>query len=101
MFLRKSVLKICSKFTGEHTNQGLISIKMLCNFVEITLQHGCSPVNLLHICKTPVPKNTPGQLLLNIINQKRGIIVLRPNNAFSLFCSLLTNSLLELVFNTA
>ena len=26
---------------------------LLCNFFEITLQHGCSPVNLLHIFRTP------------------------------------------------
>ena len=32
---------------------------------EIILQHGCSPVNLLHIFKTPFPKNTSGKLLIN------------------------------------
>ena len=36
------------------------------NKVEITLQHGCSPVNLLHILKTPFPSNTSGALLLDI-----------------------------------
>ena len=30
------------------------------NFIEITLWHGCSPVNLLHIFKTPFSKNTSG-----------------------------------------
>ena len=49
MFLGKGVLKICSKFTGEHPCRSLISIKLHCNFIEITFQHGCSPVNLLHI----------------------------------------------------
>ena len=49
MFLVKDVLKICSKFTGKHPCQNVISIKLLCNFIEITLPHGCSPVNLLHI----------------------------------------------------
>ena len=34
------------------------------NFIEITLRHGCSPVNLLHIFRTPFPKNTSGRLLL-------------------------------------
>ena len=53
MLLRKGVLKICSKLTGEHPCQSVISIKLLCNFAEITLRHGCSPVNLLHIFKTP------------------------------------------------
>ena len=30
MFLGKAVLKICSKFTGEHPCQSAISIKLLC-----------------------------------------------------------------------
>ena len=46
VFLGKGVLKICSKFTGEH---------------------GCSPVNLLYIFRTPFPKNTSGRLHLNIL----------------------------------
>ena len=37
---------------------------LLCNFIEITLWYGCSPVNLLHIFKIHFPKNTPGRLLL-------------------------------------
>ena len=32
---------------------------MLCNFIEITLRHVCSPVNLLHIFRTPFPKKNP------------------------------------------
>ena len=35
-----------------------------CNFIEIVLRHGCSPVNLLHIFRTPILKNTSGRLLL-------------------------------------
>ena len=35
------------------------------NKVEMTLRHGCSPVNLLHIFRTPFPKNTSGWLLLD------------------------------------
>ena len=54
VFLRKSVLKICSKFTGEHLCRSVISIKL------------CSPVNLLQIFKTPFPRNTSGWLLLNL-----------------------------------
>ena len=34
------------------------------NFIEITLRHGCSPVHLLYIFRTPFPKNTSGWLLL-------------------------------------
>ena len=64
VFLQKGVLKICSKFKGEHPCQSVISIKLPCNFFEITLQHGCSPVNLLHIFRTLFPKNTSGGLLI-------------------------------------
>ena len=64
MFLVKDVLKIFSKFTGEHTCRSVISIKFLYNFIEITLRLGCSPVNLLHIFRAPFSKNTSGWLLL-------------------------------------
>ena len=30
VFLRKAILKICSKFTGEHPCRSVISIKLLC-----------------------------------------------------------------------
>ena len=33
---------------------------------EITLWHGCSPVNLLHISRTPFLKNISGRLLLKV-----------------------------------
>ena len=65
VFLGESVLKICSKITGEHPCQSMISIKLLCSFIEIALWHGCSSVNLLHISRTPFLKNTYGGLLLS------------------------------------
>ena len=43
-----------------------ISIKLENNFIEITLRHGCSPVSLLDIFRTPFLKNTSGLLLLDI-----------------------------------
>ena len=67
VFLRKGVLKIFSKFTGEHPCRSVISIKLLCNFIEIALRRGCSPVNLLHISRIPFPKNTSKGLLLNLV----------------------------------
>ena len=41
-------------------------VAMQSNFIEITLWHECSPVNLLHIFRTPFPKDTCGGLLLNV-----------------------------------
>ena len=60
VFLGKGALKICGKFAVE---------QLLCNFIEITLRHVCSPVNLLHIFRTPFPKNTSGELLLGNSNK--------------------------------
>ena len=65
VFLRKSVLKICSKFTWEHPCRRVISIKLLCNFIEIALRHRCSLVSLLRSFRTPFPRNISGWLLLN------------------------------------
>ena len=53
VFLVKRFLKICRK--------------LICNFIEITLWHGCSPVTLLQILWTRFTKNTSGWLLLEIV----------------------------------
>ena len=52
------------QISGEHTYQSVISIKLQSNFIEITLRYVCSPVNLLHIFRTPFYKNTSRWLLL-------------------------------------
>ena len=64
MLSRKVVLKICSKFTGEHPYQCVISINLFYNFIEIALQRECYPVKLRYIFRTLFPKNTSGWLLL-------------------------------------
>ena len=64
VLLVKDVLKICSKFTGKHPCRSGISIKLQGKFIEITLWHGCSPVNLLQIFRTLFSKNTSEWLLL-------------------------------------
>ena len=61
VFLGKGVPKIRSKFTGEHPCRSVIY-----NFIEISLQHGYSPVNLLHIFRTPFPKNNSERMLLEL-----------------------------------
>ena len=65
VFLGKSVLNICCKFTGERPCQSLISINLQ-RIIEIALRHVCSHVNLLHIFRTSFPRNTSGWLLLKI-----------------------------------
>ena len=60
----------CNMEIGNHLDitenpcRSVISINLLCNFIEITLRHGCTHVNLLHIFRTPFYKNTCGWLLL-------------------------------------
>ena len=50
------------KFTGEHVYWSVISINLQSNFMNVFgwvwVRHGCSPVNFLHIFRTPLPKNT-------------------------------------------
>ena len=38
-----------------------------CDLNKVALQHGCSPVNLLHIFRTPFTQSTSGWLLLQCI----------------------------------
>ena len=63
VFLGKGVQKICSKFAGEHPWRSAISSI----FIKIALRHGRSPVNLMHIFRTPFPKSTSVRLLLMIV----------------------------------
>ena len=67
LFLRKGVLKICSKSTGEHPCRSVISMRLLCNFIEITFWHGYSPLDFLYIFRTPFYKNIWGGLLLKLV----------------------------------
>ena len=93
MFLRKVVLKIWSKFTGEHSCWNVISIKLQNNFIEITLRHECSPVNLLHVFRTPCVKNTSGRLLLIIL---RIMLRLKLSNLVRAWVRLISHSPLRL-----
>ena len=62
VFLGESVLKMCCKFTGEHPCRSAISTNLLCNFIESTLPHAYSPVNLLHIFRTPFLRVTRSKI---------------------------------------
>ena len=81
------LLKLCSKFTGEQPCRSMISIKLLCNFIEITLWHGCSPVCLLNAFRTPFPRNTCGWLFLKAGKSSLVIFAIKKNfmNFFAIF----------------
>ena len=51
--------------------------KVACNFIEIALQCGRSPVNFLHIFTTPIYNNISGGLLLNSKRFEKTFISLR------------------------
>ena len=81
-FLRKGVLKIYSKFTGEHPWRNAISMKLLCNFTQIALRYGSFPVNLLHIFRPPFLKNTSGWLLLKFVSLKLFLLMTLPRKCW-------------------
>ena len=59
--LRKSCFKNIHQI---YRRTPMTKCDLLCNFIEITLRHWCSPVNLLYILRTPFPKNTSKGLFL-------------------------------------
>ena len=48
LLFKKGILWICITFPGECPCIFVILVKLWCNFIEIALLHGCSPVNLVH-----------------------------------------------------
>ena len=47
-----------------------LSVSKIWKLIQITLQYGCSPANVLHMFKTPFPNNTSGGQLLNFFSQE-------------------------------
>ena len=64
--LRKRCSENMQQIYRRQPCRSAISIKLLCKFIEIELQHGCSSVNFLHIFGRPFPRNTSGWLLLEL-----------------------------------
>ena len=93
IFLGKDVLEIYSKFTEENPYRNVISIKLFCNFIKIALWHGCSPVYLRHIFRTPFPRNTSGWLLLPILH------ILSLSDSLNKFYTSSISSLCQIVYN--
>ena len=65
VFLLGSVLGICGGFAVSLLCRSLISIQLLCNFVGVTLQRGCSLVNLLRIFRASLSGSTYGGMLFS------------------------------------
>ena len=68
--LRKRSTENMQQIYRRTSCRSAISIKLQSNFIEITLWHGCSPVNLLHFFRTHFLKNTSEGLLLSCLVTK-------------------------------
>ena len=98
VFLGKGVLQLCSKWTGKHPCRSAISIKLLCSFIEIIPLCGFSPVNLLHIFRTPFPRNTSRWLLLSVTtNHSSNHIIKHDLDFSSLFWIVLLSALRDFI----
>ena len=93
VFLRKGVLKICSKFTGEHPCRSAISIKLESNFIEIALHHGCSLG--VFFARSLDVHNTFGWLLLfKVVCSFLDLRIIIKPNSFSKQCQTKHNEIL-------
>ena len=97
VYLGEGVLKICSKFTGEHTYRSVILMKLQNKFIEIALRYECSPVNLVHIFRTPFSKNTPGRLLLHVALKNYFIILSIVSLHSSWVCEVVKQAWIEIL----
>ena len=52
----------------KRTTMPKYDFKKVATQIEIALGHESSPVSLLHIFKTPFPRNTSGRLRLSLLN---------------------------------
>ena len=69
-------------------------------FIGNTLRDGCSPVNLVHIFRTSLPKNTPGRQLLYITCSKLHVhSVLLPDNLMEYLISCFHNEVFKVGFS--
>ena len=69
----------------------MISIKLFSNLIEIAFWHGCSPVNLLHIFRTPFYKNTYEGLLQLLLLRAASthFVAIFPFTPILFFCRIL------------
>ena len=74
------------------------------SFIENTLRHRCSLVNLLHIFRIPFPKNTSGRLLLVIQSENKSlaaiVLIIKKSNRLSHFKNLSLKNEVQIILNT-
>ena len=69
--------------TGAGSSLPISRLEKLNRFcIGIVLRHGCSPVNLLHIFRAPIPRNTSGWLLLYFVRCSSELAELVPLSYF-------------------
>ena len=60
------VLLLLIKYSFQHPCWSVVSLKLLCNFIETAFGFGCSLMKLLYIFRAAFYKNTLGKLLLHL-----------------------------------
>ena len=74
-FLMRVVMRVCSGFVVQLRCQSVISIKLLCRFIEATLRRWCFPVNLLSFLRAPLCGRTYWGMLLSFAKALSSFIV--------------------------
>ena len=64
---RCSYKKVFWKYLANLLENTHVEVWYQSSFIEITLRHGCSPLNLQHFFRAPFPKNTFGGLHLKCL----------------------------------
>ena len=89
---RGTIKKMCSKNMQKIYRRTPIAkydfnkvVLQLCNFIEIALWYGCSPVNLLYIFRTPFPRKTSGWLILFIVCFAASFRNIKSTSSYSFF----------------
>ena len=91
VFSNKDSIQKRSEPTGEPMRRSAISSKSLCNFIEITLTHECTPREFAsYPQKTSPQENTSGRLLLYVkivlkyLNYKKLLFTTVKRNFFNI-----------------
>ena len=104
VFLKLSVLKNLSNFTGRHLCWSLIVIKLqdwkpsACNFIKKRLQHRCFLVNIVEFSKKPFFIENLWWLLLLLLTESEIHLCLYTFDAYATFTKLFRAAFLQNIF---